>query len=63
MVSSRKQKNVDAAVNTLKSENLDVAGIVCHVAKSEDRSKLVEEVSYCIAEFVVKFMQLDDNRI
>ena len=56
MVSSRKQKNVDAAVNTLKSENLDVAGIVCHVAKSEDRSKLVEEVSYCIAEFVVKFM-------
>lgn len=43
VVSSRKQKNVDKAVETLKGENLDVCGIVCHVGKKEDRSKLIEK--------------------
>ncbi|XP_060081846.1 dehydrogenase/reductase SDR family member 4-like [Ylistrum balloti] len=41
VVSSRKQANVDAAVNKLKSQNLDVVGVVCHVGKQEDRERLV----------------------
>lgn len=44
MVSSRKQKNVDAAVEKLTQENLDVMGIVCHVGKKEDRSNLISKV-------------------
>ncbi|XP_045192648.2 dehydrogenase/reductase SDR family member 4-like [Mercenaria mercenaria] len=43
MVSSRKQVNVDKTVSQLKSENLDVSAVVCHVAKPEDRSKLIEQ--------------------
>ncbi|XP_063310693.1 dehydrogenase/reductase SDR family member 4-like [Pelobates fuscus] len=41
LVSSRKQKNVDAAVEQLKKEGLSVSGIVCHVGKEEDRKRLV----------------------
>ncbi|XP_033754780.1 dehydrogenase/reductase SDR family member 4-like [Pecten maximus] len=41
VVSSRKQANVDAAVKKLKSQNLDVVGVVCHVGKPEDRDRLV----------------------
>ena len=44
MISSRKQKNVDAAVQQLRSENLQVSGIVCHVSKQADRAKLIDEV-------------------
>ena len=44
MISSRKQKNVDAAVEQLKKENLAVKGVVCHVANHEDRQKLLDEV-------------------
>ncbi|CAC5418419.1 DHRS4 [Mytilus coruscus] len=43
VVSSRKQKNVDKAVDILKKENLDVHGIVCHVGKKEDRTKLIQK--------------------
>lgn len=43
IISSRKQKNVDAAVEKLKSEGLNnVSGIVCHVSKAEDRQKLFD---------------------
>ena len=45
MISSRKQKNVDAAVQQLRSENLHVSGVVCHVSKQADRVKLIEEVT------------------
>ena len=45
MISSRKQKNVDAAVQQLRSENLQVSGVVCHVSKQADRVKLIEEVT------------------
>ncbi|XP_070565043.1 dehydrogenase/reductase SDR family member 4-like isoform X2 [Ptychodera flava] len=45
MISSRTQKNVDAAVDQLRSEGLSVSGIVCHVAKEEHRRKLIEETS------------------
>jgi dehydrogenase/reductase SDR family member 4 len=43
VVSSRKQTNVDEAVNTLKKQGIDVLGVTCHVAKESDRKKLFEE--------------------
>lgn len=42
VVSSRKQHNVEQAVEQLKKLNLHVTGMVCHVGKSEDRKKLVD---------------------
>ena len=45
VVSSRKQKNVDAAVEKLKSQGGDVIGLVCHVGHKEDRKRLFEKVS------------------
>ena len=45
MISSRKQKNVEAAVEQLRSQNLEAAGVVCHVAKTADRLKLIDEVN------------------
>ena len=44
VVSSRKEVNVKKAVDKLRSENLDVTGIVCHVAKSDHRQRLFDEV-------------------
>ncbi|XP_075685034.1 dehydrogenase/reductase SDR family member 4-like [Rhinoderma darwinii] len=41
LLSSRKQQNVDKAVQELKKEGLNVEGTVCHVGKNEDRVKLV----------------------
>ncbi|XP_041375334.1 dehydrogenase/reductase SDR family member 4-like isoform X2 [Gigantopelta aegis] len=43
MISSRKQKNVHAAVRKLKDEHLNVAGVTCHVGRAEDRSNLFKE--------------------
>ncbi|CAL1530674.1 unnamed protein product, partial [Lymnaea stagnalis] len=45
MISSRKQQNVDNALSQLRAENLNVEGIVCHVAKKEDRLRLIKETS------------------
>ena len=45
VISSRKQKNVDAAVDKLKKEGLDVTGLVCHVGSKDDRDKLIDQVS------------------
>ena len=44
MISSRKQQNVQQAVEKLKKENITVAGTVCHVGKQEDRTQLIQEV-------------------
>ncbi|XP_052817159.1 dehydrogenase/reductase SDR family member 4-like [Mya arenaria] len=43
MVSSRKQDNVSRTVEQLKSENLQVEGMVCHVGKAEDRTSLIQQ--------------------
>ncbi|XP_053402150.1 dehydrogenase/reductase SDR family member 4-like isoform X1 [Mercenaria mercenaria] len=43
MISSRKQQNVDKALQTLKNKGLTVSGVVCHVAKKEHRQKLIEQ--------------------
>lgn len=41
VVSSRKQKNVDIAVEALKSHGVkDVVGVTCHVGSAEDRKRL-----------------------
>ena len=45
MISSRKQQNVQQAVEKLKEENITVAGTVCHVGKHEDRTQLIQKVS------------------
>merc|ERR1719328_238552 len=43
MISSRKEANVDSAVSKLRSEGLNVDGVVCHVGKKEDREKMIKE--------------------
>uniref|UniRef100_A0A8D2AH86 Dehydrogenase/reductase 2 n=1 Tax=Sciurus vulgaris TaxID=55149 RepID=A0A8D2AH86_SCIVU len=44
VISSRKQQNVDQAVNTLQGEGLSVTGTMCHVGKAEDRERLVSTI-------------------
>ncbi|XP_074092333.1 dehydrogenase/reductase SDR family member 2, mitochondrial-like [Macrotis lagotis] len=44
VVSSRKQQNVDRAVEILKEEGLSARGLVCHAGKAEDRDRLVNMV-------------------
>ena len=46
MVSSRKQANVDRAVERLRGDGVRVEGMVCHVGKADHRKKLVEEVIF-----------------
>lgn len=43
VVSSRKQAAVDAVAQTFAQEGLKAIGIECHVAKAEDREKLVNQ--------------------
>ena len=48
MVSSRKQNNVEKAVDSLRRRHGSEAvyGTVCHVGKSEDRKRIMEEVKF-----------------
>ncbi|CAF0761281.1 unnamed protein product [Adineta ricciae] len=43
VISSRKQDNVNKAMEAFKKENFDIYGTVCHVSKSEDRKRLLDE--------------------
>ncbi|KAF3514737.1 hypothetical protein F2Q69_00009338 [Brassica cretica] len=43
VVSSRKQKNVDEAVEKLKAQEIDAFGIVCHVSNAQHRQNLVQK--------------------
>ncbi|CAG9813723.1 unnamed protein product [Phaedon cochleariae] len=43
IISSRRKNNVKESTNKLIAQGLDVRGLVCHVAKSEDRARLFEE--------------------
>ncbi|XP_022912392.1 dehydrogenase/reductase SDR family member 4-like [Onthophagus taurus] len=43
VISSRKQKNVDAAIEKLKSQKIEATGLVCHVGNPQDRNKLFKE--------------------
>lgn len=54
IISSRKEKSVNEAVNKLKNEDLDVEGLVCHVSKAEDRKKLFERAAkYGVLDILV----------
>ncbi|XP_075067384.1 dehydrogenase/reductase SDR family member 4-like isoform X2 [Mixophyes fleayi] len=64
LLSSRRQQNVDHAVQKLKGEGLDVDGTVCHVGKSEDRERLVNTIldinvkaAFLLVKLVVPKMQ------
>ncbi|KAJ8775398.1 hypothetical protein K2173_023163 [Erythroxylum novogranatense] len=42
VISSRRQKNVDEAVEKLKSEGIDVLGVVCHVSNAQQRKTMID---------------------
>lgn len=44
VISSRKQPNVDRALDLLKKDNINAIGLVCHVAKEDHRRRLFEKV-------------------
>ena len=44
MISSRRQKNIDRAVDSLKKKGLNVDGTVCHVANKENMIQKVNKV-------------------
>ncbi len=46
VVSSRKASNVKKAVEILRNEKLECHGMICHVGKSDDRKKLIDEVHF-----------------
>ena len=52
VISSRKEKNVEEALQQLKSKGLEVSGCVCHVGKAEDRAKLLDLVSCSLIVYV-----------
>eukprot|EP00262_Sarcandra_glabra_P019658 TRINITY_DN7490_c1_g1_i1.p1 TRINITY_DN7490_c1_g1~~TRINITY_DN7490_c1_g1_i1.p1 ORF type:complete len:283 (+),score=61.79 TRINITY_DN7490_c1_g1_i1:93-851(+) len=43
VISSRKQKNVDEAVETLRSRGIEVIGVVCHVSDAQQRKNLIDK--------------------
>ena len=59
VISSRKQKNVDKAVNALKALNLSVTGLVCHVGKPEDRQRLLQKVSWSTNQINLQMPHFD----
>ncbi|CAN6341099.1 unnamed protein product [Urochloa humidicola] len=42
VISSRKQKNVDEAVESLKAKGITVVGAVCHVSDAQQRKGLID---------------------
>ncbi|KAM6601964.1 hypothetical protein CsatA_021573 [Cannabis sativa] len=43
VISSRKQKNVDDAVEKLRGKGIETFGIVCHVSNAQQRKNLIEK--------------------
>ncbi|KAL0407224.1 UNVERIFIED_CONTAM: Tropinone reductase-like 3 [Sesamum latifolium] len=43
VISSRRQKNVDEAVEKLKSRGIEVLGLVCHVSNAQQRKDLIKK--------------------
>uniref|UniRef100_A0A7N2R5G0 Tropinone reductase-like 3 n=1 Tax=Quercus lobata TaxID=97700 RepID=A0A7N2R5G0_QUELO len=43
VVSSRKQNNVDEAVEKLKAQGIEVLGVVCHVSNEQQRKNLIDK--------------------
>ena len=49
VISSRKQVNVDRALDILRKEHDGVSGLVCHVSKPDHRQRLFEAVRLLVA--------------
>lgn len=45
LISSRKQSNVDKALQQLKGKGLSVHGVVCHVSNADHRKLLFQEAA------------------
>jgi dehydrogenase/reductase SDR family protein 4 len=43
VVSSRRQNNVDEAVEKLKARGIEVLGVVCHVSNAQQRKNLIDK--------------------
>ncbi|KAL0310757.1 UNVERIFIED_CONTAM: Tropinone reductase-like 3 [Sesamum angustifolium] len=43
VISSRRQNNIDAAVEKLKSRGIEVLGLVCHVSNAQQRKDLIKK--------------------
>ncbi|XP_077221074.1 indole-3-butyric acid response 1 isoform X2 [Tasmannia lanceolata] len=43
VISSRKQKNVDEAVEKLRTQGIEVIGVVCHVSNPQQRKNLIDK--------------------
>ncbi|GLT46703.1 hypothetical protein SLA2020_204440 [Shorea laevis] len=43
VISSRKQRNVDEAVEKLKANGIEVLGVVCHVSNAQQRKTLISK--------------------
>ncbi|OMO64756.1 Short-chain dehydrogenase/reductase SDR [Corchorus olitorius] len=43
VISSRKKKNVDEAVEKLKSKGIEALGVVCHVSNAQQRKDLIQK--------------------
>lgn len=43
VISSRKQNNVDEAVEKLKAQGIEALGVVCHVSNAQQRKNLIEQ--------------------
>ncbi|PON91325.1 Short-chain dehydrogenase/reductase [Trema orientale] len=52
VISSRKQENVDVAIEKLESKGIQVLGVVCHVSNAQQRKNL-------IAKTLEKFGKID----
>ncbi|RRT75856.1 hypothetical protein BHE74_00043063 [Ensete ventricosum] len=58
VVSSRKQKNVDEAVETLRSKGIEAMGFVCHVSNPQHRKDLIEKTVQVMMLFLFLFFLL-----
>ncbi|KAJ1428697.1 Short-chain dehydrogenase/reductase SDR [Sesbania bispinosa] len=43
VISSRKQQNVDEAVDKLRAKGIDVLAVVCHVSNAQQRKNLIDQ--------------------
>ncbi|XP_020227793.1 tropinone reductase-like 3 [Cajanus cajan] len=43
VISSRRQQNVDAAVEILRAKGIEASGLVCHVSNAQQRKNLIDQ--------------------
>ncbi|KAI3829403.1 hypothetical protein L1987_03526 [Smallanthus sonchifolius] len=43
VISSRRQRNVDEAVERLKAQGIEVLGLACHVSNAQQRKNLIDQ--------------------